>query len=32
VAEGQPVKFWFDADQVQLFDPASGANLTYMAD
>ncbi|MFC0547444.1 ABC transporter ATP-binding protein [Kutzneria chonburiensis] len=32
VAEGQPTKFWFDADQVQLFDPTSGANLTYMAD
>jgi multiple sugar transport system ATP-binding protein len=32
VAEGQPTKFWFDTDKVQLFDPASGANLTYSAD
>ncbi|MFC0433503.1 ABC transporter ATP-binding protein [Kutzneria buriramensis] len=32
VAEGQPAKFWFDTDKVQLFDPASGANLTYSAD
>ncbi|HTI20044.1 MAG TPA: ABC transporter ATP-binding protein, partial [Kutzneria sp.] len=32
VAEGRPLKLWFDADKVQLFDPASGANLTYMAD
>jgi multiple sugar transport system ATP-binding protein len=28
-AEGQPVDIWFDADQVQVFDPASGRNLTY---
>jgi multiple sugar transport system ATP-binding protein len=32
VAEGQPAKFWFDTDKVQLFDPASGANLTYAED
>jgi len=32
VAEGQPAKFWFDTDKVQLFDPASGANLTYSED
>jgi multiple sugar transport system ATP-binding protein len=32
VAEGQPAKFWFDTDMIQLFDPASGANLTYSAD
>jgi multiple sugar transport system ATP-binding protein len=32
VAEGQPAKVWFDTDKVQLFDPASGANLTYSAD
>jgi multiple sugar transport system ATP-binding protein len=28
-AEGQPVDVWFDADKVQVFDPASGRNLTY---
>jgi multiple sugar transport system ATP-binding protein len=28
-AEGRPVDVWFGADQVQVFDPASGRNLTY---
>ena len=32
VTEGHPTKFWFDPDQIRLFDPASGANLTYSAD
>ena len=27
--EGQPLDVWFDADKVQLFDPATGKNLTY---
>jgi multiple sugar transport system ATP-binding protein len=30
-AEGEPVEIWFDSDKVQLFDPASGKNLTYSA-
>ena len=32
VAEGQPAKFWFDTDKIQLFAPDSGANLTYSED
>ncbi|MGH4024322.1 MAG: ABC transporter ATP-binding protein [Pseudonocardiaceae bacterium] len=28
VAEGQQVDVWFDAEQVQVFDPTSGRNLT----
>jgi multiple sugar transport system ATP-binding protein len=28
-SEGQPLDVWFDADKVQLFDPATGKNLTY---
>ncbi|MCE7000280.1 sn-glycerol-3-phosphate ABC transporter ATP-binding protein UgpC [Saccharothrix sp. S26] len=27
--EGEPADIWFDADKVQLFDPANGRNLTY---
>jgi multiple sugar transport system ATP-binding protein len=27
--EGEQLDVWFDADKVQLFDPASGRNLTY---
>ncbi|GGM42638.1 ABC transporter ATP-binding protein [Longimycelium tulufanense] len=27
--EGERVEVWFDPDQVQLFDPNSGRNLTY---
>jgi multiple sugar transport system ATP-binding protein len=27
--EGEKVDVWFDTDKVQLFDPSSGANLTY---
>ncbi|QQQ77250.1 sn-glycerol-3-phosphate ABC transporter ATP-binding protein UgpC [Saccharothrix sp. 6-C] len=27
--EGEPADIWFDADQVQLFDPGTGRNLTY---
>ncbi|MCA1655704.1 MAG: ATP-binding cassette domain-containing protein [Pseudonocardiaceae bacterium] len=27
--EGTEVEVWFDADKIQLFDPASGKNLTY---
>jgi multiple sugar transport system ATP-binding protein len=27
--EGQELDVWFDADKVQLFDPATGKNLTY---
>ncbi|MEU4742039.1 sn-glycerol-3-phosphate ABC transporter ATP-binding protein UgpC [Actinosynnema sp. NPDC023658] len=27
--EGEPAEIWFDADKVQLFDPAGGRNLTY---
>ncbi|SEQ12923.1 carbohydrate ABC transporter ATP-binding protein, CUT1 family [Lentzea xinjiangensis] len=27
--EGASSEIWFDADKVQLFDPASGRNLTY---
>jgi multiple sugar transport system ATP-binding protein len=27
--EGEPLEVWFDADKIQLFDPASGRNLTY---
>jgi multiple sugar transport system ATP-binding protein len=26
---GQPLDVWYDSDKVQLFDPASGKNLTY---
>ncbi len=26
--EGETVRVWFDTDQIQLFDPASGRNLT----
>jgi multiple sugar transport system ATP-binding protein len=29
--EGGPLDVWFDADKVQLFDPANGRNLTYSA-
>ncbi|HEX2298484.1 MAG TPA: ABC transporter ATP-binding protein, partial [Pseudonocardiaceae bacterium] len=28
IAEGQQVEVWFDADQIQVFDPSSGRNLT----
>ncbi|HEX2298083.1 MAG TPA: ABC transporter ATP-binding protein, partial [Pseudonocardiaceae bacterium] len=28
VAEGQQVDVWFDAEQIQVFDPSSGRNLT----
>jgi multiple sugar transport system ATP-binding protein len=28
-AEGAPLEIWFDADKLQLFDPANGKNLTY---
>jgi multiple sugar transport system ATP-binding protein len=28
VAEGQQVDVWFDAEQLQVFDPSSGRNLT----
>ncbi|TCO58619.1 ABC transporter ATP-binding protein [Actinocrispum wychmicini] len=28
-AEGESLDVWFDADNVQLFDPANGKNLTY---
>ncbi|MBC6450376.1 ABC transporter ATP-binding protein [Actinokineospora xionganensis] len=27
--QGTPLDVWFDADKVQLFDPADGRNLTY---
>ncbi|GAA3871162.1 sn-glycerol-3-phosphate ABC transporter ATP-binding protein UgpC [Saccharothrix violaceirubra] len=27
--EGQEARVWFDPDRVQLFDPKTGANLTY---
>jgi multiple sugar transport system ATP-binding protein len=27
--EGEKVDVWFDNDQIQLFDPSSGKNLTY---
>ena len=27
--EGEKVDVWFDADKIQLFDPANGKNLTY---
>ncbi|ROP38380.1 ABC transporter ATP-binding protein [Saccharothrix texasensis] len=27
--EGEPADIWFDADQVQLFDPGTGRNLTF---
>jgi multiple sugar transport system ATP-binding protein len=30
--EGEPSEIWFDADKVQLFDPATGKNLTYSGD
>ncbi|WP_199441413.1 ABC transporter ATP-binding protein [Umezawaea beigongshangensis] len=29
---GEPAEIWFDADKVQLFDPATGKNLTYSGD
>ncbi|WP_020668041.1 ABC transporter ATP-binding protein [Amycolatopsis nigrescens] len=28
-SEGASVELWYDTDKVQLFDPASGKNLTY---
>jgi multiple sugar transport system ATP-binding protein len=28
-AEGAEAEIWFDGDKIQLFDPASGKNLTY---
>ncbi|MEV4318613.1 sn-glycerol-3-phosphate ABC transporter ATP-binding protein UgpC [Actinocrispum sp. NPDC049592] len=28
-AEGSSLEIWFDADKIQLFDPANGKNLTY---
>ncbi len=28
VAEGEEIDIWFDAEQVQVFDPSSGRNLT----
>ncbi|MGH2689443.1 MAG: ABC transporter ATP-binding protein, partial [Actinomycetota bacterium] len=28
IAHGDEAELWFDAGRVQLFDPASGANLT----
>ncbi|MEV0681031.1 sn-glycerol-3-phosphate ABC transporter ATP-binding protein UgpC [Actinosynnema sp. NPDC050436] len=30
--EGEQAEIWFDADKVQLFDPGTGANLTYSGD
>ena len=27
-AEGERIDIWFDAEQVQVFDPSSGRNLT----
>ncbi|MEU5693705.1 sn-glycerol-3-phosphate ABC transporter ATP-binding protein UgpC [Actinosynnema sp. NPDC020468] len=27
--EGEQAEIWFDADKIQLFDPANGRNLTY---
>jgi len=30
--EGQQAEIWFNADKVQLFDPASGKNLTFSED
>ena len=32
VTEGQSATFWFDTDKILLFDPSSGANLTYSED
>ena len=32
VTEGHSATFWFDPDKIQLFDPSSGANLTYSED
>ncbi|TVT47922.1 sn-glycerol-3-phosphate ABC transporter ATP-binding protein UgpC [Amycolatopsis rhizosphaerae] len=29
VAEGASAEVWFDANKLQLFDPSTGANLTY---
>jgi multiple sugar transport system ATP-binding protein len=31
VAESAPIDIWFDPAKIQLFDPASGKNLTYEA-
>jgi multiple sugar transport system ATP-binding protein len=28
-AEGRPIKLWFDADKVLIFDPSNGKNFTY---
>ena len=28
--EGGEVNVWFDSDKIQLFDPSSGKNLTYV--
>ena len=32
VRVGQPAEIWFDADKVQVFDPTTGRNLTYVED
>jgi multiple sugar transport system ATP-binding protein len=31
VAEGQPIRLWFDLEKIYLFDPATGCNLTLPA-